>query len=520
MLRAATLAGFCLFACARADGNCPAVPGASAPTRSPAERPEVVARVTVGNLVYAFRASRFSNLVYQLDCLAETIPCSHEAFRELWQKELGGLSADDSAKLVDWKKLRTEYRGRIQKESADLDPGVPLPRSRRQIEARVRIAGHTANDEARYAENLRILLDEADVARALGVVRHFAPRFDDYWQKQEARTRETAEGFANALRKPALLHLVTRITSFYRAELPVGTELVFDLLARPSHDSPTHAEQLGERALVEVLADEKPEHRMDVVLHEVFHFFFAAARYESLASLAKSFTSSKHPLAYPAWNLLNESVATAFGNALVMRLLDPKKFEERSQKALGFYADEFIDGLARQLIEPLDAGLKAGMSVFDTAFFDAYMRAMERAHPAGAPPRLVARTFACAYEPELAESFQAFGRIVASPQSASTSSLGEAEDLSLLGERPLWTHVLMARSSRILAKKPWGSELGPKDRQEIERRAKASEAFVYYAERDGGGRTFVFSAPDDARLLEVVERFGKMSTLKPGVLER
>lgn len=519
LIRAAPLLGTLLFACTPPSAQCPAVE--SAPKQPPVHEPrsEIVTRVDVGNLRYVFRASRFSNLVYQLDCLAETIPCSLEAFREVWQKELGGLSADDSARLADWKKLRQEYSGRIQKEAPDLDPGVPLPRSRRQIESRIRIAGHMADDENGYAEHLRILIDEADVTRALGIVRHFAPRFDRYWKTNEARTRQAATGFAKALETPSLIELAGHIFAFYQAELPKGTELVFDLVARPRHESPTHAEQLGERALIEVLEQERPEHRLDVVLHEVFHYFFAAAKYEALSKLAKSFTSSKHPLAYPAWNLLNESLATAFGNAMVMRLLDPTKFHELEKKPLGFYADEFIDAVARQLIGPLSGALASGVSVFDAGFFQTYMSAVERAYPKGMPPRVFARTFACAYETELEASYQLFDRIVASAQFASTNPLG-AEGLAILDARPLWTHVLMARSARVLSKQPWGTKLRSKDRQEIERRAKRNEAFVYYAERDGGGRTFVFSAPDDARMQEVVQRFGKLETTSTGVLTR
>jgi hypothetical protein len=520
MLRAATLAGLLLSACTTPAANCPAVE--SRPPTAPvtSARSEIVSKVEVGNLSYVFRVSPFSNLVYQLDCLAGTINCSAEAFREVWQKELGGLSADDSARLVEWKKLRREYGGRIQKESPELDPGVPLPRSRRQIESRIRIAGHMADDEESYAEHLRILIDDADVSSALAIVRHFRARFDRYWQKNESRARAAGEGFAKALKTPSLIQLAGQIFAFYRAELPKGTELVFDLVARPPHESPTHAEQLGERALVEVLDQERPEHRLDVVLHEVFHYFFAAAKYEALSRLAKSFTSSKHPLAYPAWNLLNESLATAFGNAMVMRLLDPTRFRELEKKPLGFYADEFIDAVARQLIEPLSAALASDVSVFDAGFFQTYMSAVERAYPKGMPPRMFARTFACAYETELEAAYQEFDRIVASPQSASTNPL-EAEGLAILGARPLWTHVLMARSSRILSDKPWGgAELRPKDRQEIERRAKTNETFVYYAEREGGGRTFVFSAPDDARMQELVQRFGKLETLSTGVLTR
>lgn len=43
----------------------------------------VDARVKVGPVMYVFRASPLSNLTYELDCLAELIPCSREAFKTM-----------------------------------------------------------------------------------------------------------------------------------------------------------------------------------------------------------------------------------------------------------------------------------------------------------------------------------------------------------------------------------------------------------------------------------------------------
>lgn len=515
MLRSAMLAGSLLWACAPASSTCPSTAAPTAPATKPPPS-EVAARVDAGNLVYSFRAARFTNLVYQIDCLSGAIQCSAEAFQELWQKELGGLSAADSRLLLDWKALRYEYSGRIQKESTENDAGLPLPRSRRQIEARVRIAGYSATSEERFAENLRILLDEADVSRARRVVRHFSPRFDGYWHKNEARTRKSAQSFVTALEKPGLTRLVDDIAKFYRAELPKGTELVFDLVARPPHDSATRAEQLGERALVEVLRGERPEQRLDVVLHELFHYFFAAAKQESLDMLVKRFVDSKHPLAYPAYGLLNEGLATTFGNAMVLRVLDEKQFSERRAKVRGFYDDDFIDAVSRELLEPLGAALRNGRTLFDAELFSAYLSAIDRAFPKGLPPRAFFRPYAAVFEPELEGAYAEFEKLARSPQIASATLTSE-DSVRVLALRPRWTHVILLRPARVSAKQPWSTPIRAKDRQEVERRAKANKAFAYLAERDDGGRTFVFCAGDDAQMRELVARFEKLSTFAPGL---
>jgi hypothetical protein len=512
MLRGWMLSGLLLVACTQVATPAPTSP---TPANNPARQADVV-RVDSGRLMYSFRAARFTNLVYQLDCLSGTIQCSREAFQELWQKDLGGLSNQDSSLLDDWKALRYEYAGRIQKRGGEEDPGLPLPRSRRQIEARVRIAGYSAGSEERFGENLRILLDEADVTRALRVVRNFSGRFDGFWQKHAARTRASAEGFVKVLQTQGLTELVDRIAKFYGAELPQGTELVFDLVARPSHDSATHAEQIGERALVEVLEGERPEQRLDVVLHELFHYFFAAAKNESLSTLVKSFVTSKHPLAYAAYGLLNESLATTFGNAMVLRLLDQRQFEQRRAKVRGFYDDDFIDAASRALLEPLDVALREGRSLFEPEIFATYLGAIEKAFPEGLPPRAYFRPYAALYEPELEGAYGDFEKLTRSPQIAS-GTLTEPDATGMLALRPYWTHVTLLRPSRVKAKDPFSLPLVAKDKMEIERRAKANETFAFLAEREAGGRTFVFCATDDARMRELIAGFAKLQKLVPGL---
>ncbi len=281
------------------------------------------------------------------------------------------------------------------------------------------------------------------------ILERFSPRFDAYWKKNETRTRQAAAGFSRVLGGHELGALVARIARFYRADLPVGTEIVFDLMARPEHESATHAEQLGERALIEVLPNERPEHRLDVVLHELFHYFFASAKEEDLARLVKRFTDSKSPLAYPAYGILDEVLAATFGNAMVLRLLDRKKFDERMAKKQGFYDDEFIDPATKALLEPLDSALGTSRTLYDPEFFETYLAAVSRAFPSGMPPRAYCRPYVAAYEPELEDAYRKFDEIAHSGRVVSTSSMTKKEDEALFSDRPLWTHVYFVQSTHV-----------------------------------------------------------------------
>ena len=143
---------------------------------------------------------------------------------------------------------------------------------------------------------------------------------------------------------------MTRAARFYAAPLAKGTPIDFDLVVLPGKSEWTSGEQMLAHGVIELLADEKPEARMDVVCHELFHFFFNARTPAQQASLAARFTSSSDPLAVIAYFLLDESVATALGNGVVNHVVNPPDYAKRSKKELGFYGNHAIDATAKGLL--------------------------------------------------------------------------------------------------------------------------------------------------------------------------
>ena len=334
-------------------------------------------------LSFVFRASRWSNLLYQLDCLAHLMPCSAEAYEREWKQELGGLDEADRAALERWRAIRYRYQGSIEIQSDVDDPALPLPVSTVGVEAHIRLAAYAAGGPEHYASTVGLFMEPADVRESAAIIARFSPRYSRAYEKKDAFLAAQATALTERIRSAKLDSLIERVARFYGSELPPHTELVFELLSRPEHDSASYGQNRGRVSFVEVVPGEKTAPRLAVVMHELFHYFFATSRKKYAARLANRFAESDDPLAYPAWGLLDESLAAAFGNGMVLEKLDPKELKRRLGRRYGLYSDEFIDPVARKLLSRLPALLDREGGLFNDELFDTYLGLVHEAFRRG-----------------------------------------------------------------------------------------------------------------------------------------
>lgn len=511
-----------LTLCALSLG-CHTAPPARAPSPSPpapsaALRSAYEERVPAGALQYRFRAARFSNLFYTVDCLAKAVHCARDAFEQLAAEELGGLDAEDRRALDEWRELRRLYRGRVAKGDA-VDSPYPLPQSHAQIERRTRLAGYTARTLEEYRSLLGMLLDAQDAERARDILARFEPRFDRYWSnKAESALRSRVSQFAAAVGTPAMRTLVERITAFYAPQLPDGLELTFDLILRPAGNQ-SNAEQLAHVSLIEVEAEEPPSRALDVVLHELFHFYLSQVPEQSLAAQMQRFAQDPDPLAYVAQGTFDEGLASALGNGLVLEVLDAAEFAKLRARPRGMYSDELIDAMARAAIEPMRKLLEAGaMHVTDAEFQALWMQVARAAFPHGAPPQAFLRPYVAVYPPELEPAMETFDDAVRPSHSASDGTLDPAVSREMFAERPRWSRVLFVRPSDVPDLARWTHVLTPSAVRALRETARRERTFVYVEQPAGKPTVFVFVAADSEQLKALVGRFVALPSLRTGVL--
>jgi len=493
-------------------------PAASSPTSSAATPAVHEERVPAGRLQYRFRASRFSNLFYTVDCLAGTVQCGRDAFDELARTDLGGLDDGDRRALDEWKQLRRAYRGRVQKADEPASP-LPLPRAHAQIERRVRLAGYTATDLDQYTALVSMFLDLEDARRAHDILARFAPRFDRYWSTRAERALASrVESFAAAVRAPELRALVDQIAGFYGPELPPGLELTFDLILRPPGKH-SNAEQIAHISVIEVEADEPPARSLDVVLHELFHYLLSQVAPDRLVAQMDRFARDPDPIAYAAQGALDEGLASALGNGLVLRTLDRAEFDRRRVRPLGMYADDVIDRMAKAAIGPLEPLLARGDTrVTDPAFEATWVRIAHDAFPAGPPPQALVRPFVGVYPSEFESAVNEIYDLMRVSHSDTHATLDPDATREMFASHPRWTRVLFLRPSDLPGLDRWAHVVAPTIVREVRVLARQKPAFVYAAAASGQPTVFVFVAPDSERLKLLLGRFAAVPVMRPGLV--
>jgi hypothetical protein len=317
-----------------------------------------------------------ANLTYQLDCAGNLpVNCSAGNLGELWKREF--LKSDkDRRMLKEWARLRELYSTSVQPgKSSETD-------SRLSLFDKIRIAGLEAGSVADYAERLELLTSPADRRSFERVVRHFYPRFNDWWRREAYKSGDDFAGQAGALlRSPGISAYVKQFYNFYAPALPADYEISFNLFYIPdSVSEPSGGQQLQNYSLMEFKAKERAAQRVDVAVHELCHFFYDNMPPENLAKLKDDFYAANRAAAIPAYNLLNEVLATAFGNGMIARAVTPPaEFEKYAASKLSFYNNDAIDRGAKAVLPWLDGWLKNKKTIDDPEFVSRYISVLEKA---------------------------------------------------------------------------------------------------------------------------------------------
>lgn len=455
------------------------------------------------------------NLVYQLDCLAGIMPCSTAAFHALWHEQLG-WSADDDAAIVRWRHLRQHFEGELHEhERPQPKTLVRVGDGSSGLGERQRWAGFDARGADDFVRLVNLVSAAGDADRLGAIVRRFEPRFARWWPTVAPRIDTFARQSAELLRQPRITALADQALRFYETDAGAGIRAPIHFVWRPDlggqHD--THGQMLGGPSVVEILAGETAEKRMPVVLHELFHVFYARQPVAARARMLDAFAARPEPHALPALALLNEALATALGNGLIDAVLEPEINARTRAKPLGLYYDERINDAALGLLR---AGtlerLLATETLSSPAFVDAYVQATLAAFPGGVRPMDTLRVFAGASSEALAPARRAL-RKASRANDASGWTPIDAAVVTAVREHPRQTMALFVTPAEL-------DLLTPLVPTETLRRLRASTrtSFVDATSRGAGSYLYVFVAPDLAAAQTLVERFVAQTTLFEGTL--
>ncbi|MFL5812440.1 MAG: hypothetical protein ACJ763_02585 [Bdellovibrionia bacterium] len=453
-----------------------------------------------------FDSTPIANLTFQLDCMANLIHCDPNAFAPFWKS--AGWTADDDSAVREWGELQEKYSG-FEVDLPELSKeelrkiGYPLRHRGVNFEQRFRMIEFTAADLTEFRKNTGILMRTEDADKAAAILRRFEPRFTRWWKEVGVKNAEGfVGGFASLMKKDGIIPILEKSAVFYKSRLPESAEISIHFIPLPVNSGHTSGEQIENHGVVEFLSSEKPEDRIDVICHEIFHYFYSLASTQDHASLVSFFVKAGISQAIPAYNLLNESLATAFGNGMVARASHtPEWFQKELAKKKSFYNDEPIDAVAKGILPELDKDLGSSVTLYDSVFLNRYLETVGTILDGqSAAPQLFLRTSAVFYESVFHANYRDFQR---KTHTGSTWDASDPEsDLvqNKLLAAPHLSGLVLFRPTSLEVLNKWRALIPASKIHEIQRASKAKRSFIYSVERAKNAWIFILVASpgDDA----------------------
>lgn len=465
------------------------------------------------NIKVKLHFSPIANLVYQLDCISGELPhCSRNTYQDLWNKNFI-KGADDQTLIKNWGELMNRYRPELELEESKQRlitgrfEGVKLS-------TKIRIASFQSTTMDEYFSRLDLVVIPKDREKFENVIRAFYPRFEKWWK---ATALPKGKGFAKTteslLVSKDIATKLQQFAHFYAVVLPDNYVVHFNLFYRPDFEEATSGQQIENYSVAEFLPSEKQVDRIDVIIHELCHFFFENAADENFTALQKDFESSGRVEARAAYNLLNETLATTLGNGLINKLtMKKERWEKYSAKEQSFYNNYHIDKAAKTILPWMEEWVNEGRTLYDPRFVSDYVSSLEKSFGGElTAPRLMLNELVLIADNKYGGKFKDAVRKSVRASSMYNSE-GEWSDERLLktyNENRNLSVLVIVHPSNLGQLKDKGI-LSNSDFDQLKSQYKKNEQVIYSFKRTSSVQGYVIAAPSYEMALGLIEKIGSL----------
>lgn len=471
-------------------------------------------------LRYSLQLAEQPNLVYQLDCITGTVFCAQPIYKEFWATL--HLDTADEGALATWKTVRARHGGELRRKDAWNHPQPLLaPSGGYDVSERQRIAGLNARTPGEYLTSIALLSTDADAQTLQGVLAHFAPRFAVWWRERGFAVGSAFfDGFQRLLADPFLDATLDKAARFYEADLPPGTTFRIHVVVQPPSSRKLHvAYELEGDAVVEAPEGSKPEVLIDVVAHELFHYFFFRMDPKRQAALLERVTASEDPYAAASFGMFDESIAASLGNGVVGQHYAPP---DAFAKALarGFIHYRAAGSVARELFPSMAGFLDQGVTVSSDEFLRAYTKAAHASYAGGRPSPI---DYLHSPVSIAAPRFTEAAKTLQEAAWAGFPYLREYASFDAEAQSYVSTHPFMSAAIFLPIEGDTTAVLSPlaaspAHRANIAALKKSARGFVYALPRTNKSYAFLFVADNETTMRELVKRFVSLPPSEAGKL--
>lgn len=465
------------------------------------------------SFTFQFHISEIGNLTHQLDCLSGIYSDDDGGYQKLWSSKLG-WSKDDSTQLMIWRDLRQKYQGEFTNEQKEETRSkYPLPNeigNKVLIQNRLLFASLLSGNVEEYRKYLELLVLPGDVAAILKVVAHFYQRFHLWWQSDAERIlSKRAEQYPAIFKEKSLLEFSERVAAFYKAEMPADYVIYFHLLLKPESDS-AHSQQIENHALIEFTEKQETKDQLPLVIHEFCHHLYRLATRNQQEKLVRAFIEASPAYSLAAYNLMDEALATAIGNGLVMKMVtkEPDEFQKYLAQEESFYNDRFIDLAAKALMPVVKRKMAVTESIYSEGFVGEYLHFVSDALDDEInSPVLSLRTLAGIFNLSQRAAFRKLISTISAGSAFGFNSINSSEGWDFLNGYSELNAVVFILKSELAELKQREAMLGKMNRRQIEKLALSNKGFVYAIRRSLKSHIYVFVGQNEASLEDLIALF-------------
>ena len=319
------------------------------------------------------------NLAYQLDIVSTLFDRGRSgAYHNLWNEKFL-VTKEDKAQLEAWKTIRAKLGNQSMAESIKF-PIAPV-RLPFDNEVKARLAGINATSVTDFGRRISQVMSKEDSKVLTNAMAHFSEPFRAWW---ESEVSEKGKSFHLKMQKlvldPKVSESVASYVRFFQPEIANDAVIPFQLMVKPKlKGSGMSGEQVADTAVAEFVEGESPANRIDVIVHELCHYFFWKGSSNNHIKLQKDFLGLNDPASIPAFNVMNEGLASTLGNGMLAeKFMTPESFLQYKNQERSWYGNFAIDGASKSTFEWLKGYIAKGGSLFDQDFAKNYVEQIKQ----------------------------------------------------------------------------------------------------------------------------------------------
>lgn len=465
------------------------------------------ANAEVGKIPVRFESSRVGSLSHHLLCLAGAIQCAQREYQILWEQL--GLDAADKKALEELRTLDHALRRRRFGEDWSQQASVfPFPKRDQDGHMRLRAEANASASLAELDAKLAIWLTPEEHKRLVVIWKSFEPKFDRHWKVAEEALLKKRSALNERL--AVLQRFIGSAHRFLASDWPEEKALPIYLVDRPSDGRLSHAEWLGDVAVLEVSDSDTAADLVRISAIQAIRALYANAPLQTHRMRQRALSAIESDALLPAYGLLDDALAYSLTDGILMPALKEKTRTRPTE----------LVAKISVLVAPLTVP-DFDRKVLDGSLAAAYVAKIALAEEKElSAPRHALRFVDVAFDRPLADARRELTRILGAERVNGFSPMDASEIVAKFAERraSFMSVVWLVRPEDVPRLQRHSAYFDEATLAAVAAQAKTGVPFAFGVKRDVASPAYLFVGRNVDELKQVFTRFCQVERAFVGLM--